>query len=194
MGYSKNPATVRKIAPELEALAHGRNVTWRTPEPDRWAYKIREALWIAKHNSKQFPELALAWDHYEISIEGNLVHAKRILSTSLQELADATGGITHEARLSLTGPRSIEEVIQFWLDAQPTQDSIFVTEVQGFTNEELSMLKRWAEQQTPTWELVHNKGQTFFTLRPSSNRKFTTAPSKITLAQPGRKPEEETLG
>lgn len=49
-GYSKNPATAEKLLPLLQPLAEGNLCTWQTEEgqAEHLAYKIREALYIAR--------------------------------------------------------------------------------------------------------------------------------------------------
>lgn len=78
MAYSENPITVERMLPYLEPLEEGGEVRWRAPGKARWlAYRIREALAIAREHQQRFPSIAEMAEHYRIEVHGkDEVHAR----------------------------------------------------------------------------------------------------------------------
>lgn len=196
MGYSKSTKTVRAIEDKLVELARGRATSWRAANPtdaQKWAYKVREALYIASQNSMEFPLLARAHGLFTIEIHGNMVQAVSIVGVPIEQRAELNverAASTHsptstliDPSLSLVGPSSVNEIVQFWIDCQPTNASISITEA-SLTNRELDELVTWATSLTPQWEVFHERGQSNLTIQPSRRRQFNTGPSTVQTARP----------
>lgn len=60
-GYSKNPLTAEKMLPVLGPIIRGELCTWQTNEgeADYFAYKVREALFVARLHKDRFQKI---WD------------------------------------------------------------------------------------------------------------------------------------
>lgn len=60
MGYSTSRKTLAKMMPHLQPLLEGEFPSWKTTEGQaaKFAYQIREALYIARLYAKEYPELA----------------------------------------------------------------------------------------------------------------------------------------
>lgn len=204
MGYSTDPRTAERMAPKLQALAEGRETTWRVKEgdPGKFAYQIREALYIAWKNPGQFPRLARARARFKIIVDGSLVHAKR--RPEAEEMFEAITEISIDRMTrepdpviasmdTLIGPQTAYEVVQFFIDRGPSNTPLLVTEA-NFTNQELNDIIGWAQAKTPAWEVIHQAGETHLTIRPAVTRKFTTAPMPVHQAKTGDGPETEVPG
>lgn len=72
------------------------------------------------------------------------------------------------------GPRnlarvtSVEQVIQFWMDSQPTNDPIHIAKAE-LSNAELAQLAKWAGTLKPAWMLLQVRGTTAITIAPDSS-------------------------
>lgn len=208
MGYSTDPRTAERMAPKLQALADGRETTWRVKEgdPAKFAYQIREALYIAEKNPGRFPKLARARARFKIVLDGQLVHAKHktlaeeglhVMDEVLVETASRHREVAQAIGLgyteTLTGPQTAYEVVQHFIDRGPSNTPLLVTEA-NFTNQELFDLQKWAEGLQPAWEVIHYAGETHLIIRPSAGRRFTTAPMPVHQARAGDGPETEVPG
>ncbi len=83
MGYSKNPATIEKVEQFLTLMVEANeNLEWETPNPDKLAYYIREAMSAAGALCKREPENNKLKEFYAlkskfiIRIKGSLVLAE----------------------------------------------------------------------------------------------------------------------
>lgn len=199
MGYSTSRATLEAMIPYLRTISSGRETQWRPAEgtlPEQWAYKVREALWIAKRYAPEYPSLARAHSIFQITCESGIVKARykagakeiSAFETQDPEFLQPTS-YTRE----LIGPQNVYEIIQYWIDSQPSNDEIHVSEIQ-LTNTELSDLQKWAAAQTPRWEVAHQLGDTHLTIRPARDRKLATMKMPIKTARVGDKPDYEVPG
>lgn len=199
MGYSKNPATVRKIEKELQSLARGQPTSWTRPDEisaDRWAYKVHEALWIAARNPGLFPGLAQAHKSFSIVVEGNVVRATVRPTTEIVGVDPPVVSAElspRSASRTLAGASSVEEIVQFWLNAQPTNDELVLVDAY-LTNPEFNELVKWSRGLTPAWEVFHVKGTATIILRPSRIRAPNPSPMPIRSATVGGRPEPEVPG
>lgn len=180
MGYSKSLGTLYKIEPSLLMLKEGRACSWDVPPgdtADHFAYKIREALYIASRNASRFPELALARKNFSIQIVNDrLVQAVLVPGTAEgngQTLASPYDSPVTQGLNTLAGPAvrdramvtSWQEVIDAWTAAQPTNDKILFPEAL-LSDEDLRKLAAWAAQLTPAWMLLRPRGSNALTLAP----------------------------
>lgn len=205
MGYSKSLRTLVAMEPNLQMLAQGKPTSWRVTEgsPGDFAYRIREALYNAHfYNPTYSPALARAYTLFRTTVDGEFVrarlkHPRTVQQVTAPDTQPSAIFVQPQSQLqtaarSLIGPRSTAEVIQFWIDCQPTNEEIAFSEAE-LSNEELEQLQAWAGRLTPPWELVHTAGTTFFLVKPAK-RKFTTTPGPITQAIPSDKLPTVTLG
>lgn len=169
MAYSDSPETLRKILPLLQPLAEGKSWRWSAPDNARMlAYKLREGLYIARTHPTEFPELAQAAGQFRIEVVNkDTVQAvqKRQFTTEAMAAADAgntsaavvvTGtemaGKLHE----LVAPESAIRIIQFWMDAQPSNGP-FSFPRSTLNMEEMTKLYNWATARK--WLIFYAEGR-----------------------------------
>lgn len=156
MAYSDSVETLKKILPVLQPLAEGKTWRWAVPRgAKQLAYKIREALYIASHNPEAFPELARAAKQFRIEIiDRDNVQAvlKRSFTTEAMARGEATdgGGAFVVTGMEMAGkphelvaPSKALEVIQFWMDGQPSNGP-FTYPRATLDMEEMTKLYNWA--------------------------------------------------
>ncbi len=83
MAYSTSPFTLMKMETQLYPLSQGKTVRWARPLNEKigwasaWAYKVREAFYIARLYPDRFPALAKIADKVKVSVlEGGGVEAR----------------------------------------------------------------------------------------------------------------------
>lgn len=123
MGYSRSTKTLQSRMALIEPLASGGGVTWETEpgEEHKLAYKIREALRVARHHADEYPKFAALGERYRISIQGpGRVVAQEINPTAQVKVivpgADRLSGVLPQAE----GPTTATQIIQSVLD-QPRE-------------------------------------------------------------------------
>lgn len=162
MGYSKNPRTLEKIRHLLTDLEKGLSCTWRV-EPgleDRWAYKVREALYIAKLHRAEYPYLATAADNFKIEIaQRGLVRASLASNSSPTTVVGrSTGvvnhgldadmpGLAHKVHsVSTTGRQTPQSIMEAWFHSQPSNTPIYFPDA-ALSKKQLLELHGLASQQ-----------------------------------------------
>lgn len=151
MGYSTSIATVRKAAPVLQPLLSGQDFCWTgLPDPQGFAYKLRECLHIARQNPAEFPQLSKFAHKYRIEVLTGSVYARMIPDAGTSHPQPLTQNGT--AASVVNNPSTVLEVVQAWLRQQPATTPILITDCH-FTNAELERLEKWATQQQPAWKL-----------------------------------------
>lgn len=113
MAFSESPITVQRMMPYLGPLIEGRETLWRTePNRSKWfAYRVREALFAARMNPTQFPELAAARFRVEV-LSSREVRAKP--RPSLEESAQTEVVPQSVARMETGDVGSAEQIIAHW--------------------------------------------------------------------------------
>lgn len=183
MGYSKNITTLRSMQDQLQLLAGGQPCRWERPggDADRWAYKIRECLSIAKRTARQQGEntetwikgLAAAHSAFAIRvISPTLVEAS--FKTDLEMSSEPTpiGGasIQPAGRSHLIGEvKSLEDMMTVWSHAQPTNDPIHFPNCL-LSPADLALAADWAASLKPAWMILKPKGTNSVTLAPDDSR------------------------
>lgn len=186
MAYSRSESTLIKILPELAPLEAGRTHRWDTVPGRAWwkAGKIREALHIARNIfPSKYPRLATAAQHYTVEVlNDHTVQARPTANTPATAIGtgeEAVGtetpaiGVTPIHGLepatsvprTIVGMRSASDIINYWLQAQPTNDKLVFTECL-LPDSELDMLARWASYRTPRWMVVVSSSIGVITLSP----------------------------
>lgn len=142
MGYSTNPRTLDQIRPLLDNLEKGLSCTWEVSagSENKWAYKVREALYIARLYKDRYPALAQAADAFKIEIAqrgvvravpaGNTLEPRVLSSggpvTVNHGIDGDTPGLAHKTRsVSLTGPQSAESILHAWFMTQPSNQPLY---------------------------------------------------------------------
>lgn len=152
MGYSTNKQTLISMLPELELLKQGKQCIWTVENSKHFAYKVREALYIARLYQKEFPELAIAADMFRIEVLSDSQVQARLAKGTTAARVKAVGGVVNtgmeEAGPSkrMAGPQTATTIIQTWLDSQPSNDKFFFPEAK-LSREELLKLHSWAVKQ-----------------------------------------------
>lgn len=178
MGYSNNPALVRRAAETLRPLIERKSVVWSNIQhPSRFAYKIRECLSIARAHPAEFPELSQVAHRYLIRCFGGTVEARLVdeaanwANVAHTEIVTAVPASTRHV---IDNPTSVLQVVNAWIHTRPSSLPYLLTNC-SFSNAELQKLASWAEQQTPPWMVTHEEGtrQVTLALDNESNAEIT---------------------
>lgn len=161
MAYSRSESTLKKMLPELQELALGRAQAWIVTQgtPHEWAYKIREALFIARIYKDKYPELAKAAESFTVLVDGNRVDARRARNTTeAVALADVHTGINTGLELagrsvSVSGAQSPFTIIEAWRKSQPSNQPMNFPQA-ALTEEALGILYKWAQSWKPPLMLM----------------------------------------
>lgn len=154
MGYSRSLTTIHRRETLLAPLMKGdARVVWRTTyeEAPRLAYKIMECLHIARARRLEVPRLAALADQYVVRVEQDQVVAElRTTAGSISRPTDIPGASSPKVLLVVS---SSAEVIQAWIDSQPSTEPLAVVSAQ-LDNEAREELRRFASG--VGWELVEH--------------------------------------
>lgn len=156
MGYSRSKVTLEKIRPFLSDLEQGLSCSWEVPagQEGQWAYKVREALYIARLYENDYPDLARVAERFKVRIvrEG-LVEAKPGGNTTQPKLirgSTVTHGVDDETVSPLTGrsaatdgKQTADTIVQAWHDVQPSNSPLYFPEAE-LESEDLVKLYNWA--------------------------------------------------
>lgn len=161
MGYSKNKISLLKIESALLPLKEYRAAAWDRPDgdADRWAYKVRQALYIAARFPSEFPELAEASKRYKIMVvNDNLVQAVVTGAPSeatlrSPESAMAQGLVVAGAPHDYAAVQTAQEIMEAWYNVQPSNDKIHFPEAM-LSDEQLTIAANFAAERTPPWMLL----------------------------------------
>ena len=157
MAYSTSLLTLQRMMPVIEKLETLEPISWQLEDHAaayKLAYKIREALSIAKDNAKFYPRLAAAADHYAIKVdrESKQVRAIKAQRANLEGVRGenyvVTGLQTAGPPLSTAGPQTAETVINLWNASQPSSAPMHFPQA-SLTTEELNKLYTWAVAHRP---------------------------------------------
>lgn len=175
-GYSKNPQTGIKMLPYLGPIVKGELCAWNTEkdQADYFAYKIREALYVARLHEDLFIERVrtlpldelrntLAWQHADqmaalakqaeririVVVNPSLVEAR--LQKGTPEALVLTGqaapmsGYENPGRSTVTlAKQTVWSVQEAWRGQQPSNTPLHFPHA-GLAYEELVELYAWAE-------------------------------------------------
>lgn len=160
MAYSRNKVTLEAIKDQLQELALDKPQAWvMTDERSAyaWAYKVREALHIAKAYPNDYPGLARAAENYVIEVHVNRVEARRARNTT-EFAAQAGEGINTGQEIarravSTSGKMTVFTIVDSWRKVQPTNDPLHFPQA-DLNVEELTMLYNWAKSWKPPLMLM----------------------------------------
>jgi hypothetical protein len=177
MSYSKSLKTLESRLPWLDKLAKGEGDLWVLAEGadvDKFAYQIREALFIADLHAGLYPELAKAHKNFRIEI----VDRRKVQAVFRPEPTKVEGRSSptittqglqpgEKAPPALMGPQTAASVIQAWHNMQPSNTPMHFPQAQ-MREEELEKLYQWGMTRQPAWIMfVGMNGQ--LTLRMRTN-------------------------
>lgn len=182
MGYSTNPEIVERRKHLLHNLERGIEMRWvveKDPmKTQRYAYDIREALYIASLYPKRFPKLAHAHKVFTISIvEAGWIQAKRKVERGDIEIH----GLEVQGKpVPQVGLRSAAEVIEAWQKHLPSSDPLHFTQVQ-LTLADMVELHAWATGNQPHLVLLyHEENKTLTVTLPQEGvEEFAWHPPKV---------------
>lgn len=171
MGYSTSEETLKAILPDLGDLVLGRQVSWlcTAGQAAKWAYKVREALYIANlpENRARYPGLVEASQRYSIAVSGDTVFTKNAGNTTeIAKLADPEhvginqGYADHGRAVNTAGPKSVFQVIDAWKKnaAQGQRNTPMYFSGANLPENELFMLWEWATKQSPPLMILVDDG------------------------------------
>lgn len=164
MGYSRSRKTLDKMLPLLDKLKAGEGTQWHLAqgvEPERFAYKIREALHVASLFPDIYPELAAAANNFKIEIVDRLtvqaVYRPAVLG--LNNSGESAGVTVHglesgdRGRVTHAGEQTAMSVIQAWHNNQPSNTPMNFPQA-CLERDDLLKLHTWASKRTPPWIML----------------------------------------
>ena len=176
MAYTKNPAVLRKILPHLKGLANGESaVRWRVQGPAaKWQFKVLQGLVIAKthRDLPEFQALAANADRYVIrvldehTVEAQLKDTVGVETVAIPTPRSGGSSLTGRRSLTLNTPQSSLEILDFWQQAQPTNDLISVNDV-SLTNAELMEVANYLASRPRPWMVLQPRGTATLVLAPN---------------------------
>lgn len=160
MGYSTSEKTLRAMLPYMKPIAAGLPARWTTGPgltARQLAYKIREALFIAREYPTTYPELAARSRRYRLRIVDHYILEGRPVDIHVElgpipepETLDAETSwpvtTTPLSEYSITPQREVRTVASV-IDAwnQNKGDKLFFPRV-GFSPDELCSLWEWSRR------------------------------------------------
>lgn len=173
MGYSTSPKTLDEIRPLLVNLELGLGDLWTVPEGMKvstFAYKIREAFYIAELYPERYPELARAAKIFKIqSVNRRQVQAvltdkqtgyggvQRGGGTVIQHGLEPAGSLPTKVMGKQTADTIISHVLQLQ-QKQPSNAPMSWPQAALSREDKLRLLK-WCQKQTPAWILLISDAQ-----------------------------------
>lgn len=177
MGYSKSKATLDKFRPFLEQVEKGGFPAWDVKEgqADKLAYRIREALYIARLYPEAYPELArvsagirvVVTSPSHVEIKAAVGTPEAVLLADPGESALAVQGIANAEKPVATQQQNMtaEQVIEAWKGQQPSNSKLTFPYA-NLEPAELLKLHEWSSKLTPPWLMLEFDGK--LTLQPWS--------------------------
>lgn len=159
MAYSRSEETLIKMLPDMQELILGRPQAWMVTQgtPHEWAYKVREAFFVAQIFEHKYPKLAEVARTFSVFVDGNRVDARRARNTT--EVAAAVGaGINQGMELagrsvSTSGAQSPFTIIEAWRKSQPSNQPMHFPEA-TLAEDALEILYKWAQSWKPPLMLM----------------------------------------
>lgn len=142
MAYSQNPVTVERMLSYLKPLVDGQECIWRTaPNKSRWlAYRIREALAVAREFPERFPELARS--RYRIEVLSSQEVRARFSAAPEIEVGVYSEEIPRSARVQTEETRTAQQIMDDWFE-NPKREKMYFPNA-DLDDHELVALYKWA--------------------------------------------------
>lgn len=161
MAYSRSETTLKKMLPDLQEIALGRPQAWIITQgsAQEWAYKVREALFIARLHKSRYPELAAAAESFTVEVvDSQRVQARRARQTTeavaLADDQNPTHGLeTFGRSVQSSGQQSPFTIIEAWRKSQPSNQPIHFPEA-TLSEDQLTILYKWAQAWKPPLMLM----------------------------------------
>lgn len=195
MGYRNNPELVEQRMYLLEPLLSGENCYWSISPPTRdeaenVAFKIREALRIARQWKNRFPDLAKIANEFSIHVVGpGRLEGRRKTHTRVEtgELGAPTQGLEPFGKeVPQDHLFSADQVIASWRLHQPSNDPLSFTHT-ALSYEEMVKLWTWCQAQVPKLVLLASDERLTVSLKDPTIEEFTwkpTVPPEVPRAAP----------
>lgn len=171
--YSKSPITLMRRRPHVEPMFRGETVRWNAPFPNnataaRWAFCVRECLWVAKKNPKRFPDLARFSDQYIVEVLDEKTVQASIPPEFLEGLAGVSTALVlpqaHQAAragahqpITYADAQTRLEIVQCLLKRGPG-DGPFYFPNGALSQADLAKLASWGAAQTPALVVLKTTG------------------------------------
>jgi hypothetical protein len=147
------------MQPLLSNLDQGLDAQWNLApgmSPEMFAYKVREALYVASLFPHEFPRLAEAHKNFKVEIVN-----RTVVQAVFRPYTGGSGGVekvtvTHglqggeAAPTTLAGPQTAASVIAAWHATQPSNTPMKFPQA-GMAKDELTKLYQWCSERTPVW-------------------------------------------
>lgn len=165
MAYSESTETLDKIRPLLVKLEIGVGELWTVPPnmtARMFAYKIREAFYIANLHPETYPELAKASQIFKIKVV-NKRQVQAVLTDKQTMARVTTGGVVEHGgevagvlSTKVMGAQTADTIIEHILNLQRIQPSNapMTWPEANLSKESKLRLFTWCKAQTPPWILL----------------------------------------
>jgi hypothetical protein len=204
LGYSTSVVTLQRLYEYIKPLEFGEPYVWITDEGEaaRLAYKIREALYVAKLHTEQFPELAAAADRFVIEVVSSTkVQARLSIAPTEARILSSHGDVAPQHGdsgsptlgriIATSGEQTAFTIIEAWKKSQPNLTPINFPSAK-LNYEQLLALWNWAQ----TWKpkplmIMYDEESGSLTLGPieADVVKYSWHPHKEDMPEPEEKPK-----
>lgn len=160
--YNTSTKVVRRLERYLQDMDEARrSVEWATSDPDRLAYRIREALAAAREHEDEFPSYAELQHLFQIQSREGKVRARYI---GIDQIEDQEPGST-SASPTPSGPErmtvdhelvSATGVVGAALKFKNSSEELFFPNAR-LSTDELTAVWRWT--QGNDWKLIEHEGK-----------------------------------
>lgn len=165
MAYSESKKTLDKIRPDLAQLEAGNACTWKldgTISARRYAYKVREALYIAALYPTDYPQLAKYGPYFAIEVvDKDTVQARpkpgnqTQVSILPQVSSSGSGAVVTQGLANqgtspdeLMGPQTALSVVDGWARIGAKNHKVRYPQA-ALTHPELVRIYEWSRRQEP---------------------------------------------
>jgi hypothetical protein len=180
MGYSTSRFTLEAMLGHLEDLEYGRECVWNVPAgAAHFAYKIREALWIAAQYPDKYPDLAAAHRDFTIKVmSSRAVRAVRKIDNTISVMrGDASrlndsllGDPPRQPAVRNAGQQTLDSVLETVLEDSSLSKYVF--DQANLPSDDLLTLYHWAQAE----------GKIFFVALDGTITIQDTSPDLVDLA------------
>lgn len=169
MGYSKNRDVLEQIKEDLLKLKEGQACVFSTGtgQGDRLAYKIREAIYVARMFPEEYAEIANRSSSFKVSLlNDHEVRVTRLTKMTIESRPAATvemgDNVSPPAVEQVAGMQTAESIMQRW--SLSAGEMIYFPEA-NLSREHLMDLWDWCQENSLMFFVSDNGGLTMQTVR-----------------------------
>lgn len=168
MGYPRNPQVVEGVLPYLDRMLKGEPCEWvfdTYDQAQRFAYRLRAAMFVAQENAETYPDLALARQRFSLRFDrqNNIVRAvprAKAVPSASNPVTTIPGAKIVSGSLQVEGRQSPMAIIQAWMSRPAGTTKLSFPEA-GLNEGEIATVAKWAKQRvtqdTPSgWMVISN--------------------------------------